>query len=92
MSFYTSIVTSETSSTAYDKLQVQLVDGTTNALITTLVQLSNANKTSGAGIYVQRSYDISAYKGRVVKVRFVGSTDGSLATTFRVDSVSLRSN
>jgi PKD repeat protein len=93
LSFHTSIVTSETSTTtAYDKLQVQLIDASTNAVITTLVTLSNVNKTTSASTYVQRSYDVSAYKGRNVKVRLYGTTDGSLATTFRVDTVSLMSD
>ncbi|MBK9657260.1 MAG: pre-peptidase C-terminal domain-containing protein [Rhodanobacteraceae bacterium] len=92
-SFYTSIVTSETSTTtAYDKLQVQLIDASTNAVITTLVTLSNVNKTTSASTYVQRSYNVVAYKGRNVKVRLIGSTDSSLATTFRVDTVSLRTD
>ncbi|MBK9656599.1 MAG: S8 family serine peptidase [Rhodanobacteraceae bacterium] len=93
LSFFTSIVTSETSTTsAYDKLQVQLVDASTNAVITTLVTLSNVNKTASASTYVQRSYNVAAYKGRNVKVRLIGSTDSSLATTFRVDTVSLRTD
>jgi len=93
LSFFTSIVTSETSATsAYDKLQVQLVDAGTNAVITTLVTLSNVNKTTSASTYVQRSYNVAAFKGRNVKVRLIGSTDSSLATTFRVDTVSLRTD
>lgn len=93
LSFYTSVVTSETSTTsAYDKLQVQLIDASTNAVITTLVTLSNVNKTTSASTYVQRSYNVSAYKGRNVKVRLYATTDGSLATTFRVDTVSLRTD
>ncbi|GMU44197.1 MAG: hypothetical protein AMXMBFR25_21830 [Lysobacterales bacterium] len=93
LSFYTSIVTSETStSTAYDKLTVQLVDASSNAVLATLITLSNLNKTTSASTYVQRSYNVVAHKGKNVKIRFVGSTDGSLATTFRVDTVSLRTD
>ena len=84
-------MTSETSTTtAYDKLTVQLVDASTNAVLQTLVTLSNVNKTTSASTYVQRSYNVVAYKGRNVKVRLIGSTDSSLATTFRVDTGSLR--
>jgi PKD repeat protein len=93
LSFQTSIVTSETSTTtAYDKLTVQLVDASTNAVLQTLVTLSNLNKTTSASTYALRSYSVVAHKGKTVKVRFVGSTDSSLATTFRVDTVSLLSN
>ncbi|HWS26861.1 MAG TPA: M4 family metallopeptidase [Xanthomonadales bacterium] len=93
LSFFTSIVTSETTTTtAYDKLVVQLIDTSNNAVLATLVTLSNVNKTSSASTYVQRSYSVAAYKGKTVKVRLKGSTDSSLATTFRVDTVSLLSN
>jgi serine protease len=93
LSFYTSIVTNETTTTtAYDTLRVQLVDASTNSVLATLVTLSNLNKTSSASSYVQRSYNVASYKGRTVKVRLVATNDSSLPTTFRVDSVSLQSN
>jgi serine protease len=93
LSFQTSIVTSETTtSTAYDTLRVQLVDAGTNSVLATLVTLSNVNRTSSASTYVLRSYNVASYKGRNVKVRLVATNDSSLPTTFRVDSVSLQSN
>ncbi len=93
-SFWTSIVTSETTTTtAYDKLVVQLVDATSGAVLSAPVTLSNLNSTGASTTYVQRSYDVTAAaKGHSVKVRFIGSTDTSLATTFRVDDVSLKSD
>lgn len=42
----------------------------------------------GSG-YVQRSLDLSAYKGQTVQVFFVGAEDASLQTTFLVDDVAL---
>lgn len=92
LSFQTSIVTSETGTTAYDRLYVELVDASTNAVLQTLVTLSNVNKTTNASTYVLRSYNINAHKGKTVKVRLRATTDSSLATTFRVDTVSLLSN
>ena len=93
LSFRTSIVTSETTtSRAYDTLRVQLVDAGTNSVLATLVTLSNLNKTSSASSYTLRSYNVASYKGRNVKVRLVATNDSSLQTTFRVDSVSLQSN
>ena len=68
------------------------MDASTNAVITTLVTLSNANSTGSATSYVQRSYNVAAYAGRNVKVRLLATTDSSLATTFRVDTVSLKTN
>ena len=74
------------------KLRQAIIDANTNAVLQTLVTLSNVNKTTNASTYVQRSYSVVAHKGKNVKIRFVGSTDSSLATTFRVDTVSLLSN
>ena len=46
LSFYVSIVTSETTTaTAYDTLKVQLVDASTGSVLATLGTLSNLNKT-----------------------------------------------
>jgi hypothetical protein len=92
-SFWASIVTAETTTTtAYDTLAVQLVDASTGAVLQTLTTLSNLNSTGSATSYVQRSFDVTAQKGKTVKMRFVGSNDVSLVTTFRVDDVSLKSD
>ncbi len=92
LSFQASIVTSETGTTAYDRLYVEIVDASTNALLQQVASLSNVNKTTSATTYVLRSASIVAHKGKNVKVRLRATTDGSLATTFRVDSVSLMAN
>lgn len=92
LSFYTSIVTAETGATVYDRLVVELVDASTNAVLSTLVTLSNADKTTNAATYVQRTYNIVSQKGKNVKVRFRSTADGSLATSFRVEDVSLLAN
>ena len=91
LSFWVSIVTSETGTTAYDTLKVNLLSSTGTGLAT-LGTLSNANSTGGAGTYVQKSYNILSYKGQAVKVQFVANTDSSLATTFRIDDVSVKSD
>ena len=79
LSFYTSIVSSESATTtsAYDKLFVELVDASNNAVLATLVTLSNVNRTNSATAYVQRSYNVTAYKGKNVNVRVRGTTDSS---------------
>ena len=90
LSFYTSITTAETTtSTAYDSLFVELIDASNNAVLATLSTLSNLNKTASASTYVQRSFNVVAYKGKSVKVRLRSTMDGSLVTSFRVDTVSL---
>ncbi|MGC0416384.1 Zn-dependent metalloprotease [Embleya sp. AB8] len=76
---WTKITTQETGSTVYDTLKVQ-INGTT------LATYSNVDASSA---YVQRTVDVSAYKGQTVTVQFAGSEDSSLATTFLVDDVSI---
>ena len=93
LTFYVSIVTSETTtSTAYDKLNVQLVNASTGSVLATLGTLSNLNKTASSATYALKSYSVTSYKGQTVKVRFAATNDSSLTTTFRIDDVSLKSD
>ena len=93
LTFYVSVVTSETTtSTAYDKLNVQLVNASTGSVLATLGTLSNLNKTASASTYALKSYSVTSYKGQTVKVRFAATNDSSLTTTFRIDDVSLKSD
>jgi vibriolysin len=93
LTFYVSIVTAETTTaTAYDKLNVQLVDASTGSVLATLGTLSNLNKTASATTYALKSYAATTYKGKTVKVRFAATNDSSLVTTFRIDDVSLKSD
>ncbi|WP_405593075.1 putative Ig domain-containing protein [Streptomyces sp. NBC_01190] len=78
--YYLSITTAETSTTtAYDKLTVQ-------AGSTTLASYSNINKSSG---YVQHSVDLTPYKGTTVTLKFTGTEDSSLQTSFLVDDTAV---
>jgi hypothetical protein len=93
LTLYVSIVTSETTtSTAYDKLNIQLVDASTGSVLATLGTLSNLNKTASSTTYALKSYNATSYKGKTVKVRFAATTDSSAATSFRIDDVSLKSD
>ena len=83
LSTWLRIDTAESGSTAYDRLRVQVVDGSTT---TTLATYSNANAT---GTWVQRSLDLSAYRGHTVTVRYVATEDSSLQTSFVVDDTAL---
>ncbi|WP_278259218.1 hypothetical protein [Nocardioides convexus] len=62
---------------------MQVVDGSTTS---TLATYSNLNKTSG---YVQKTLDLSAYRGKTVSVKFLLNEDSSLQTSFVVDDTSL---
>jgi hypothetical protein len=79
-SFWYKIDTAETTTTtAFDKLTVA-------ANTTTLVTLSNLNHTT---TYTQRSFDLSAFKGQSVTIKFTGTEDASLQTSFILDDTAL---
>ncbi len=80
LSFYLHIDSSETTSTrAYDKLTVK-------AGTKTLATYSNLNKASG---YTLRSFDVSSLAGQTVTIRFSGTEDVSLQTSFVIDDAAL---
>ncbi|PBC71230.1 Zn-dependent metalloprotease [Streptomyces sp. TLI_235] len=83
LTFWNRITTAETGTTAYDTLKVQVVNGTTT---TTLATYSNVDATSG---YVQRTLDLSAFKGKTVTIKFTGAEDSSLQTSFLIDDTSV---
>ena len=58
-------------------------------LLATLATYSNLNKGT-AGVYSQKSLSVAAYKGQTVRIQFRNTTDSSLSTTFRVDTVSVK--
>jgi hypothetical protein len=83
-SFWLHIDTAETTrTTAYDKLSVQVISGTTT---TTLATYSNLNAATG---YVQRSFSLAGYAGRTVTVKFTGTEDSSLQTSFVIDDTAV---
>ena len=84
LSFWIRIDTAETTtSTVYDTVRVQVVDG---SAATTLATYSNLDRNSS---YVQKTLNVLAYKGKTVSVRFLGQEDSSLQTSFVVDDVAL---
>ncbi|HZT44291.1 MAG TPA: protease pro-enzyme activation domain-containing protein [Chthonomonadaceae bacterium] len=86
LSFWLHIDTAETTTTtAYDKLKVQ-IRNTSNTVLATLATFSNLNAASG---YTQHSYDVSAYKGQTIRVYFIGTEDSSLQTSFVIDDTAL---
>lgn len=80
LTFYLHIDTAETTTgTAYDKLGVQ-------ANSTTLASYSNLNKNTG---YAQKTFDLSSFAGQAVTVKFTGTEDPSLQTSFVIDDTAL---
>jgi xanthomonalisin len=86
LSYYLHIDTAESpSGSAYDHVYVRLYS-TSGTLLKTLATYSNLNANSG---YTLHTNDVSAYIGRTVVVRFTGTEDSSLQTSFVIDDTAL---
>lgn len=83
LSYWIRTDTSESGSTAYDNMRVQVVDGST---VTTLKTFTNVGTNA---TYTQYSHSLTAYKGKTVTIRFTMTEDSSLQTSFVVDDTAL---
>ncbi|MDP2759323.1 MAG: BACON domain-containing carbohydrate-binding protein, partial [Sideroxyarcus sp.] len=86
--FWYRITTTETSTgTMYDKMTVDLYSVASGSKLVTLETLSNLDASSG---WLQSAqFDVSAYKGQTVQLRFTATTDSLASSAFRVDDVDL---
>lgn len=78
-SFWLHIDSAASTTIAYDKLTV-----TANG--TTLATYSNVNAATG---YQQRTFNLSAYAGQSVTLKFTGAEDSTKQTSFVLDDVAL---
>ncbi|MER7564460.1 hydrolase [Streptomyces sp. NPDC097941] len=86
LSFYLHVDTAETStSTAYDTLKVQVLNSS-GTVLSTLATYSNLNAASG---YTQRSFNLAAYAGQTVTLKFTGTEGSTLQTSFVIDDTAL---
>jgi serine protease len=89
LTFFLHIDTAETTTTtAFDVLTVQVLNSA-NTVIQTLGTFSNLNKAAG---YTQRSFslaNVTGLRGQSIKIRFTGTEDSSLQTSFVIDDVAL---
>ena len=86
LAFYLHIDTAETTTTtAYDKLTVQVLNSS-GSVLATLATYSNLNAASG---YVLKSLNMTPYIGQAVTIRFTGTEDSSAATSFVLDDITL---
>ncbi|WP_299443358.1 M20/M25/M40 family metallo-hydrolase [uncultured Phycicoccus sp.] len=83
LSFWLRTDTAETGATAYDTMRAQVVDG---GAVTTLATYSNVGTNA---TYTQKTFDLTAYRGRTVTVRFTMTEDPSLQTSFVVDDTAV---
>jgi hypothetical protein len=84
-SYWLRVTTSETGTAAKDTLTVTVRDASNNVLAT-LATYSNLTPTSG---YVERSFDLAAYKGKTIRLQLHGVEDASTATSFLVDDAAV---
>jgi hypothetical protein len=83
LAFWLHIDTAETSTTtAFDKLQVSVNS-------TTIATFSNLNAAPG---YVLRTIDVSQFAGLTVTLKFSGTEDASLQTSFVIDDVAMNAS
>ncbi|WP_194893207.1 putative Ig domain-containing protein [Catenulispora pinisilvae] len=85
-SFWLHIDTDETTTTtAYDKLNVQVLNSS-GTVLGTLGTFSNLNHNNG---YSQHSFSLASYIGQTVTLKFTGTEDSSLQTSFVIDDTGL---
>ena len=90
LSFWYNITSQETGSTGHDFLNVTIEDAA-GKYLGPVVFLSNRNQTS-LGTYRQITVDMTPYKGHVIRINFLATTNDSNPTVFRIDDVSLISD
>ncbi len=87
LTFWYNITTQETGSASHDVLNVTIKDSVGQYLATVAV-FSNKD-SQPIGVYSQESFDMTPYVGQTIRIHFLGTTDGSLPTVFRIDDVSI---
>ena len=86
LTFWLHIDTAETTTTtAFDTLKVQVLN-TGGTVLATLGTFSNLNHATG---YQQHSFSMNSFIGQTVVIKFTGTEDTSLQTSFVLDDVNL---
>ncbi|MEY9836644.1 PKD domain-containing protein [Streptacidiphilus sp. EB103A] len=89
LSLWLHVDTAETSTTtAYDTLKVQIL-GSSGTVLATLHTYSNLDHLTG---YAQHTFDLSAYAGQTVTLKFTGSEDYTKQTSFVIDDTAINTN
>jgi PKD repeat protein len=85
-SFWLHIDTAETTTTtAYDTLKVQVLNSS-GTVLSTLHTYSNLDHNTG---YAQHSFSLSPYAGQTIRLKFTGSEDYELQTSFVIDDTAV---
>jgi hypothetical protein len=85
-SFWLHIDTAETTTTtAFDTLKVQVLNSS-GTVLATLGTFSNLNHISG---YAQHTFSLGSFAGQAITLKFTGTEDASLQTSFVVDDTAV---
>ncbi|MFL4474957.1 S8 family serine peptidase [Paeniglutamicibacter sp. MACA_103] len=84
LKFHLRVLTNEgTTSYAYDKLTVQILDGTGT------YNMGTWSNLDAGSTYQERTVNLDNYRGKTVTLRFKGVEDSSQSTLFRIDDASV---
>ncbi len=87
LKFHLRVLTDETTTSyAYDKISVQVIDG-----YGTYNMGSWSNLDAGTS-YQERTVNLNNFRGKTVTLRFKGVEDSAKATVFRIDDASVSAN
>jgi hypothetical protein len=87
LTFWLHIDSAETTTTTqFDRLQVQIRNSTGTTVLATLATFSNLNKAAG---YSLKTFDVTSFKGQTISVFFTATEDSSLQTSFVIDDTAL---
>jgi len=88
-SFWLHIDTAErTTTTAFDTLKVQVLNSS-GTVLSTLATFSNLNHITG---YLQHTYSLGSFAGSTITLKFTGTEDSSLQTSFVVDDTAVNTS
>jgi Zn-dependent metalloprotease len=85
---YFVIYTEDVPDNPYDTMSVEVRRPSDNALLSTLLTLSNIDDTGGYWVSSDK-YDVLSFKGQKIRLRFRATNDFMLATLFLLDDMAL---
>ncbi|HEX4722100.1 MAG TPA: putative Ig domain-containing protein [Pseudonocardiaceae bacterium] len=83
--YWLHIDTAETGTKVFDTMTVQVLNSS-GSVLSTLASYSNVSAASG---YSQKSFSLAAFAGQTVTLKFTGSEDAELQTSFVVDDTAV---
>jgi Zn-dependent metalloprotease len=89
LSFALNVTSNENSSNPQDVMRVEITDGS-DRVLQLLATYSSLDRGPAGAYVVKGGFDLSAYKGQAVRLRFRATKSYLRSTTFRIDDVSIK--